>query len=150
MMPQAFSNAVFWAHYSACSIMVGVIWYVQIVHYPLFHHIGLDAFVGYETLHRAKTTLVVAGPMLIEAFSAVMLLYARPAWMPAWSAWVGLGLVLVLWVATIFGSIPAHMKLSAGYHADVTNSLIAWNWIRTLAWTIRWAGLSYFMAQALH
>ena len=47
--------------------MVGLIWFVQIVHYPLFGEVGHDRFADYERNHQNRTTLVVAPLMLVEA-----------------------------------------------------------------------------------
>lgn len=47
--------------------MVGLIWFVQIVHYPLFKSVGESEFVEYQLQHQKLTTWVVAGPMLLEA-----------------------------------------------------------------------------------
>ena len=35
------------AHAAATLFMVGLIWFVQVVHYPLFARVGPDAFVPY-------------------------------------------------------------------------------------------------------
>ncbi|MCG8583206.1 MAG: hypothetical protein MI757_00650, partial [Pirellulales bacterium] len=51
--------------------MVGVIWFVQIVHYPLFGLVGTSDFGRYEQVHQNRTTRVVAPLMLIEAVTAV-------------------------------------------------------------------------------
>lgn len=46
--------------------MVGVIWFVQVVHYPLMAHVGRAEAVAYEKSHTRRTGWVVGPPMLIE------------------------------------------------------------------------------------
>ena len=65
--------------------MVGLIWMVQVVHYPLFAKVGSEEFVGYQISHQTLTTLVVGPPMLIEIATAVLLIWIRPAAIPALS-----------------------------------------------------------------
>ena len=38
-------------HVAATMFMVGLIWLVQIVHYPLFAHVGADTFLAYHQRH---------------------------------------------------------------------------------------------------
>ncbi|MEB3207050.1 MAG: hypothetical protein VKK59_06860 [Vampirovibrionales bacterium] len=122
--------------------MVGLIWFVQVVHYPLYHQVGISSFALYEAMHTHKTTLVVAAPMLLEVFSAIALLYCRPQWMSAQHAFWGVMLVGIIWIITAFFSVPDHGKLSAGYDGQIVNHLVAWNWLRTIAWTLRGLGLA--------
>ena len=56
--------------------MVGLIWMVQIVHYPLFGKVGPDQFVGYQISHQSLTTLVVGPPMLVEIVTATWLVWS--------------------------------------------------------------------------
>jgi hypothetical protein len=146
--------ALFWANYLATSAMVGIIWFVQGVHYPLFHRVGASAFAAYEPAHRIRTTAVVAGPMLVEAVSAVGLLYASPPWLPAQGVYVGLGLVAVAWLITAAVSVPDHGRLTQGYQPAVVEHLVGWNWVRTVAWTLRWliltGALMAFVTAATH
>lgn len=67
------------AHAATTLVMVGIIWFVQVVHYPLFGHVGKSAFAAYEMTHAHLTTWAVAPPMLIEALTGVILLWRRPA-----------------------------------------------------------------------
>lgn len=58
------SPAVFWllvVHAATTLFMVGVIWFVQIVHYPLCSRVGGAAFAGYERDHVRRTGRV-GGP----------------------------------------------------------------------------------------
>src|SRR4051812_47184292 len=80
-------------HAAATWTMVGIIWFVQIVHYPLFARVGAAQFPAYEGAHSSLTTAVVAAPMLIEASTSVLLVWQRPASISPVLAWSGLALV---------------------------------------------------------
>lgn len=58
--------ALLFAHLVSTLLMVGIIWLVQIVHYPLLVSVGTEHFDRDAELHQSRTRLVVAGPMLVE------------------------------------------------------------------------------------
>ena len=137
------------ANLGATVYMTGVIWFVQIVHYPLFAGVDGDGFVDYERRHAALTTYVVAPPMLIEALTAVLLLWMYPPTAAAWQAWLGLGLVAVIWFSTAFLQIPCHEALGKHFDADVHQRLVSTNWIRTAAWSLRSVLMLWMVARGL-
>lgn len=132
------------AHTGATLFMTGLIWFVQVVHYPLFAEVGRGGFVAYGRSHTGLTTLVVGPPMLVELICAVLLLWRRPASWPVWAAWLGLALLAAIWTSTAFLQVPRHGELSAGFTEGAHRALVTTNWIRTLAWTVRGALVLYF------
>ncbi len=118
--------------------MTGVIWYVQIVHYPLFHQVGQGQFATYHAAHTSLTTTVVALPMLAELGLSLLLVVARPAGVSAAVAWLLCGLVVMIFAVTALISVPIHAQLGAGgYEPALVNRLVNTNWLRTVAWTAR-------------
>jgi uncharacterized membrane protein len=99
---------LFLTHLTATLFMVGVIWFVQIVHYPLFDRVGPSVFTAYSDAHSRLTTYVVGPPMLLELSTGVLLLLFRPANVPAAVLWVGLALIAVIWLSTAFLQVPRH------------------------------------------
>ncbi len=132
------------AHAGATLYLTGLIWFVQIVHYPLFADVGRAGFAAYERNHAGLTTMVVGPPMLVELTCAVLLVLRRPAAWPAWAAWTGLALLAVIWASTMFLQVPRHGELSAGFEEKAHRALVMTNWIRTLAWTVRGGLVLYF------
>ncbi len=124
-------------HVAATLCMAGLIWYVQVVHYPLFAEVGAAASARYEQRHVALTTWVVGPPLLVEAGTALLLVPFRPAYVPEGALWVGLALLLVIWVSTALLQIPCHRKLGFGFDAAVHRRLVQSNWLRTAGWTVR-------------
>lgn len=114
----------------------GLIWFVQIVHYPLYANVGREQFPQYEALHNRLTTWVVGPAMLLEMVSAVALLRYAPNGSTS-LAWLGLGLLIVIWISTATLSVPAHNLLTAGFSGAAWQQWVSANWIRTGAWSMR-------------
>lgn len=117
--------------------MVGIIWFVQVVHYPLFSHVGETGFPAYSEAHSRLTTYVVGPPMLVEAATAVLLIFFRPAGIPVYLAWIGLVLLAVVWLSTALLQVPRHTKLGLAFESAEWASLVATNWVRTVSWSLR-------------
>jgi hypothetical protein len=122
---------------AATGMMIGVIWFVQVVHYPLFAAVGRDGFAAYEDAHSRRTTLVVAPPMLVELATGAWLVFDPPASPPAWLFRIGFALIAILWLSTFLLQVPRHTLLGRGFDPRVHAALVATNWVRTVAWTAR-------------
>lgn len=132
-------NVVLLIHAAATLMMVGVIWIVQVVHYPLFDLVDPQRSDLFAQRHQQSITWVVAPLMLVELTTAVWLLWRVPAGIPRWTLIAGAVLLAVIWISTLTLQIPRHTLLLEGFSAEVHRSLVASNWIRTLAWTARGA-----------
>lgn len=130
-------NLILIANLISTCYMMGLIWMVQIVHYPLFGKVGAEQFVEYQTSHQSLTTIVVGPPMLIEFLTAMLLIWYRPAGVPDWLIYVALALLAVVWASTAFVQVPCHEKLTHGFDAAIHSRLVVSNWIRTVGWTAR-------------
>ncbi len=129
------------AHAAATWAMTGLIWFVQVVHYPLFASVGPAGFAAYHAAHSRLTTLVVGPLMLVEAACAVWIALERPSA----AGWLGVGLLAVVWGTTFSLSVPRHNLLAAGFDAATIDSLVATNWFRTIAWTARAGVAAWFL-----
>ncbi|MEL7473766.1 MAG: hypothetical protein AAGK04_10655 [Planctomycetota bacterium] len=121
-------------HAGATWFMVGLIWFVQIVHYPLMRTVGVPRWLEYEARHTARTTWVVAPTMFVELGTAVLLAwqFRSDAW--SWIAFAALGLV---WAATFLWLVPLHGRLSRGHDEKLIVALARANWLRTILWSGR-------------
>jgi hypothetical protein len=124
-------------HFAATGIMVGVIWFVQVVHYPLFAQVGRDGFAEYEAEHSRRTTLVVVTPMLVELATGAWLVFRTPAGMRRAVFVAGFALIVILWLSTFLLQVPRHAVLGRGWDERAHRALVATNWIRFVAWTAR-------------
>lgn len=130
-------QALFLLHAASTWYMVGLIWFVQVVHYPLLAAVGSEQFSEYERRHVALTTWVVGPPMLIELSTAVSLLWMRPEAVELWQVWAGLLALLLIWASTMFLQVPCHDILSRSFDESAHRRLVRTNWLRTLAWSFR-------------
>ena len=128
---------IFLLQVAATLFMVGLIWFVQIVHYPLFEQVNAENFAKYEDGHRRLTIMVVMPVMLVEAGTAVLLVWLRPEGVSTFQVWLGLGLVLLIWLSTAYLQVPQHSILSRGFDPEAYRFLLKSNWLRTLAWSVR-------------
>jgi hypothetical protein len=128
-------------HLLATAGMVGLIWFVQVVHYPLFVAVGADQFTAYESAHRFRTGFVVGPLMGVEAAAALWIAVDPPNGVGRSAAIVGLALLALIHASTVWLQVPAHMSLSATHDAAATRAtirrLVRTNWIRTAGWTAR-------------
>jgi hypothetical protein len=117
--------------------LTGLIWTVQLVHYPLFSLADRSSFAQFEAAHSLRISSVVMLPMLAELGFSLALLFTPLEGVPDWTAWVGAALVGVIWISTLFLQVPQHAVLSSGFDAKAHATLVGTNWVRTLAWTVR-------------
>ena len=117
--------------------MTGIIWFVQIVHYPLFQKVGSNNFVDYETAHTRLTGQVVMPLMLGELITGIILsMYSnQPHLLPL--LYAGLGLIAINWLVTFLFFVPMHRSLSREFSLEICRRLISLNWLRTLIWSLR-------------
>lgn len=136
-MTDAVTAGVVLAHAAATLYMTGLIWFVQVVHYPLFAAVGPDRFAEYARRHADRTRWVVGPPMLVEGATAVWLVWDRPEPVPVWVVWAGLALAAVNWVSTAGVQIPCHTRLAHGFDPTSHRRLVFTNWVRAAAWSAR-------------
>ncbi|MBC8408138.1 hypothetical protein N9357_01575 [bacterium] len=117
--------------------MVGLIWFVQIVHYPLFGYVGSKEFGTFHENHKILITPVVGIVMIVELVTTGILVFQIPMGIPNWTAIVGLILLGLIWFSTLFLQIPYHNKLSSKFDDNVLMMLLNTNWIRTICWSLR-------------
>ncbi len=121
----------------ATCVMVGVIWFVQRVHYPLLALVGTERAVMVAEQHQRRTGQVVAVPMGAEGVTTLVLLFSRPAEVSLILPWIGALLLAVALVCTVFLSVPLHGKMATDPSTDIGARLVKTNWPRTIAWSLR-------------
>jgi uncharacterized membrane protein len=124
-------------HLIATVFMTGVIWIVQILHYPLFNMVGRENFAAYEAAHTNLITLVVMPAMLLELIFTVMIFFSPPASIPSGLNWLNAVLLGIVWFSTALLQVPQHTILSSGFDEKAYRMLVNSNWIRTVAWSAK-------------
>lgn len=125
------------ANVLATAVMVGVIWFVQRVHYPLLALVGTDRAAEVAVEHQRRTGQVVALPMAVEGVSTLVLLVERPDAVSIVWPWMGAVLLAVALGCTVLLSVPRHARMATAPDDEVGRSLVRTNWPRTVAWTAR-------------
>ena len=135
------------ANLAATSVMVGFIWTIQVLTYPMMKTVPADGFVAYEMSHRNRVTAVLAvlaPPEIIATAGVVLFVDDVPGWLSVGSA----ALLFAIWLSTLLFYAPLHMRLSGGFDPLVHRRLVRSNWIRTAAWTLRGAAAIAMIAVA--
>lgn len=125
------------ANAAATLVMVGIIWFVQRVHYPLLAVVSTDRAVDVAVEHQRRTGQIVGLPMAIEGVSTLVLLVTRPDEVALIWPWLGALLLAVALGSTILLSVPRHAIMASRPDPETGRSLVRTNWPRTIAWSAR-------------
>jgi hypothetical protein len=148
-VPRALSPTVAVIHLIATWFMVGLIWTIHTVHYPLFAQVGDATYVAFQAAHVERIGRLLLVPWAVEGVTAAIIVLVafgtrdRRLLPPAVIGALAMGVVLVI---SGFWSAPAHGELADGFDATVHDRLMAADLVRTLAWTVRGACAAWVVA----
>ena len=131
-------------HFSLCLFMTGLIWLIQLVHYPSFAFIEENNFSQFENFHTQRISLIVMPAMIMELISGLYLLPDNASNPLFVTAIIILG---VIWGSTFFFSVPCHFQLNSGKNNKIIKRLVLTNWLRTVGWSLRSGLLIYSYSQ---
>ena len=126
-------------HVAATLFMVGLIWTIHYVHYPLFANVGESTYVSFQAEHVERIGKLLFVPRLTEGITLLGILALAfigghtALRIPAFINGVAMAVVLVI---SGFWSAPTHAKLADGFDKSLHDQLMTVNLIRTLAWTV--------------
>jgi hypothetical protein len=124
-------------HAAATWLMVGLIWTIQVVHYPLFRNVAPVDFPEYHRGHSRRMVLLLAVPAILEIGTATALVWERPDSLGLAPTLLAGSLLAGIWIMTALLQAPLHQRLAAGYDPALIDKLVASNWWRTAAWSGR-------------
>lgn len=124
-------------HVASTLFMTGVIWVTQMTQYPSFLWFKEEGFARKHDKYRSRMAFVATLPMTLEALSGLFLLIFPPAYIGGPENWTAFSLIAVIWISMFLVHVPLHSKLSRGFDAGAVRTLVATNWVRTAAWTLR-------------
>ena len=110
-----------------------LIWIVQVIIYPGFHRIPADDFVAYHRWYVSRISVMVLPLMTAEAVFTVTWLADAGSWLSVICA----ALVAIVWLSTMLLQVPIHNRLKSGKQEALIRRLVATNWIRTIAWSLK-------------
>ena len=130
-------------HLIATSVMVGVIWIIQLVHYPSFHFIELKQYTTFQRFHMSRISYMVIPAMLTELFTLILIVISMDQIDTLVLA--SAILLMFIWLMTAVFFSGVHQKLTLGYDQTVVDKLVKLNWGRTILWTLRLLLISIYM-----
>lgn len=119
--------------------LFGLIWTIQLSHYPAFQFIEDEKFLAFHQHHTSSITLVVMPLMLLELALSIWLVYQQ-----GWNWSIPLFLVIAIWASTFLIQIPLHHQLGSGKDLTIIQKLVYTNWIRTILWTTKALLVSWY------
>jgi hypothetical protein len=131
--------ALLLAHAAVSLFCLGAVWFVQVVHYPLFAAVGTAQWGAYHEAHRVRTGWVLAGPMLAQLGLGLLVVVVRPAGVDAALAAGALALTVAVFAVTFLAAVPDHDRLGRGWDPAVGRRLVRVNAVRTALWTAQGA-----------
>ncbi|MEM9563645.1 MAG: DUF1772 domain-containing protein [Actinomycetota bacterium] len=123
-------------HLAATGFMVGLMWTIHVVHYPLFALVN-EPYRPFQEAHMARISRLLVVPWGVEVVSAAVLVLAAPSGSDRLLALVGLALVGAVLAITAFGAAPLHGRLVERFDDDLHHRLLQVDLVRTLLWTAR-------------
>jgi hypothetical protein len=132
-----FMELVFLGQVGATMAMVGIVWFAQVVHYPLFAKVDPGSFVKYQNFNLFRTVFIVVPLQMVEMGTALLLVWKTPAGLLPLQVWLNLILIILIWCSTAFLQVPRHYRLTRGFDVKGINFLVSTNWIRTISWSLR-------------
>jgi hypothetical protein len=116
--------------------VLGEIWFVQFVVYPLFGKVGEDEYIAYHSFYSSRIPLPVILPGFASFLLPIALVFLRPESVPLWMALANVACGLAGLLVTVALEIPRHARLEKGGKQEaVIRELVLYNWPRTLAIT---------------
>ena len=92
------NNFVLLGHLIFTSIMTGVIWVIQIVHYPSFHFIEKELYTAFQKFHMNKISIIVMPIMLAELITGIMLFLDKSSKSPFLI--ISIIILVLIWLIT--------------------------------------------------
>ena len=126
-------------HFLSTSLMVGIIWVIQLLHYPAFNFIKESDYVEFQHFHMQRISFIVVPVMILELFTAFMLVY----YIRSNLLILCMIILLFIWLITFVFFTKLHQSLLDGYDKTIVDKLVKINWSRTILWSLRLIILTY-------
>lgn len=107
-----FSTWLFLITFALVFYGMGASFVESFVNYPTWRLVGPAEFLNF---HQTLGPLIVGFmviPLITATVLTILLLWFRPAAIPAWMLWVSLGLQLLVWASTVIFQLPIQFELS--------------------------------------
>lgn len=124
--------------------ILGVLWYLQLVHYPLLKKVK-DNFTAYETLSVRKILFFMTPWIILDVLVNVILALNLSSGFAGIIMGIILALSIFTWLMTFFFQIDIQQELLSGFSLKSLKSVIRSSLIRTIIWSFKVALLVYYV-----
>jgi len=118
-------------------LIAGILWFVQLVHYPLFNEIPAKNMVNYGYYHMQKISGIINLLFIVDFITIVFLLLLVNSDLSATLMVINISIFLFIVFLTRITFLPIHQQLSKNPNSTLIAKLINLNWIRTLVWSLK-------------
>ena len=133
----------FLIHLCVTWAMIGAVWFVQFVHYPVYRFLQKKDFYTFQKHHIKQTKALAIPVMVVEAITGILLLWGWGG-SALWAyAWINFFLLILIWVSSFHFCMKCHNQLSHEYSPHLILRLLHIHQVRTCFWTAR--GLLLFL-----
>ena len=123
----------------------GLIWTIQLVHYPSMLFVSKDKFELFHSFHQLRISIIAMPLMAIELITTIILFMQNIDNESSLIFKINLIIVTLIWFSTFFIQVPLHKKLSKGKKTSLIDNLVLTNWFRTVLWTLRSILIIFFL-----
>ncbi|MAI87886.1 MAG: hypothetical protein CMF98_01970 [Candidatus Marinimicrobia bacterium] len=128
-------EAILFFHFFLTFFMTGIIWLIQLIHYPSFSFIDKNMYSKFQTFHMNRISFLVGPIMILELLSGFYLLLFFYSESNFFVINFILNILILTMTIIVFGTI--HKKLIEGFKFSLFAKLISMNWIRTILWSMK-------------
>jgi hypothetical protein len=129
---------IFLMAFSLVCYGTGAAFIESFVNYASWHLIGADEFIAYHRFISPRVLALLVAPLLLGTACTILMLWSRPAAIPAWAVWAALAAQAVVWLSTVTIQVPIQFLLSErGLSVELIDRLIVTNfWLRRIPYAV--------------
>lgn len=130
-------SSIFLINIFTALFAAGLIWTIQLVHYPSMRFVSKNEFESFHYFHQKRISIIAMPLMAIELISSIILLLQNFENNTSLIFKINFMIIILIWFSTFFMQVPLHQKLSKGKNDILIDKLVFTNWFRTVLWTLR-------------
>ncbi len=121
------------------------------VNYASWHLIGAAEFRAYHQFISPRILMFLVAPLVLGTVFTILMLWSRPAMIPAWAVWAAIATQVVVWVSTVTIQLPIQFQLSAhGRSIELIDRLMVTSfWLRRVPYAVCAALFLWMAAQVM-
>ncbi|MBS1969550.1 MAG: hypothetical protein JSU04_04560 [Bdellovibrionales bacterium] len=121
-------------HSASAFYMTGVIWFAQVIQYPLLRLVDKDRYKEYYDIHLSRIVRIVLPVIVLQLATAAYLFF--DAHYPLWFSGALLTYSIFNFCYTAYISVSIYREMAFAYSDELIERLLGHNWVRTIVWTM--------------